>query len=189
MRSWRSGDDYQQQFDELAASGVDVHGEAAFVAAFRPSSVLDAGCGTGRVAIELARRGIEVVGVDPDPSMIATARRLAPELTWIEADVGQLHLDRRFDVVVMAGNVPLFVVPGTEPALVAGCARHLAPGGALVAGFQLGVRYALADYDAACSAAGLELAERWATWDRQPFPGDGSYAVSVHRLPDRAVTS
>jgi 2-polyprenyl-3-methyl-5-hydroxy-6-metoxy-1,4-benzoquinol methylase len=190
MRSWRSGDDYQRQFDELAATGVDVHGEAAFVAALGPASVLDAGCGTGRVAIELARRGIDVVGVDHAPSMIATARRLAPELEWIEADVGQLHLDRCFDVVVMAGNVPLFVVPGTEAALVAGCARHVAPGGALVAGFQLGSRYDLAAYDASCAAAGLELAERWATWDRGPFPGDEEYAVSVHRRrPGSAVTS
>ena len=56
------GDDYQAQFDRLAASGQDVHGEATFVRAYSPASVLDAGCGTGRVAIELARHGIEVVG-------------------------------------------------------------------------------------------------------------------------------
>ena len=70
------GDEYQARFDALAASGVDVHGEVAFVPRSIPSpaSVLDAGCGTGRVAIELARRGIAVVGVDVDASMLATAR-------------------------------------------------------------------------------------------------------------------
>ena len=68
------GAEYQRRFDELAASGVDVHGEATFVAAYGPATVLDAGCGTGRVAIELARRDIEVVGVDTDPSMLAEAR-------------------------------------------------------------------------------------------------------------------
>ena len=52
-------DDYQARFDRLAASGQDVHGEATFVRAYSPSSVLDAGCGTGRVAIELARHGID----------------------------------------------------------------------------------------------------------------------------------
>jgi SAM-dependent methyltransferase len=113
--------------------------------------------------------------------MLATARRLAPHLTWIEADVRDLHLDRRFDVVVMAGNVPLFTPPGTQAELVAGCARHVAPGGALVSGFQLGRGYALDDYDAHCRACGLTLHERYATWDRVPYPGDGSYAVSVHR--------
>ncbi|MGH8973068.1 MAG: class I SAM-dependent methyltransferase [Acidimicrobiia bacterium] len=176
------GEGYQQRFDALAATGADIHGEAGFVMAFSPASVLDAGCGTGRVAIELARRGIEVVGVDPAATMIATARRLAPDLTWVEADMAEVELDRHFDVVVMAGNVPLFTPPGTQPALVAGCARHLVPGGRLVCGFQLDQGYALADYDAHGAAAGLELEQRWATWDRDPFAA-GSYAVSVHRRP------
>ena len=68
------GDDYQRRFDALAARGVDVHGEAAFVMTLAPATVLDAGCGTGRVAIRArARRGVDVVGVDVDPSMLATA--------------------------------------------------------------------------------------------------------------------
>jgi SAM-dependent methyltransferase len=174
------GDEYQARFDALAASGTDVHGEADLVAAFAPGSVLDAGCGTGRVAIELARRGIDVVGADVDGSMLETARRLAPELAWVESDLAALDLGRGFDVVVLAGNVPLFTPPGTHAALVAGCARHVAPGGVQVAGFQLGRGYALDDYDAQCGAAGLTLEARYATWDREPFTG-GDYAVSVHR--------
>ncbi|MBW3651404.1 MAG: class I SAM-dependent methyltransferase, partial [Actinobacteria bacterium] len=151
--SW-DGDSYQQRFDALSAQGVDVHGEADFVFAFAPRSVLDAGCGTGRVALELARRGVEVVGVDNDASMLATARKLGPPprsegrsgpgSTWVEADLTQLALERVFDVVVMAGNVPLFTPPGTQAALVAGCARHVAPDGVLVAGFQLDRGYDLA---------------------------------------------
>jgi SAM-dependent methyltransferase len=174
------GDRYQERFGALAASGVDVHGEANFVMGLAPGSVLDAGCGTGRVAIELARRGVDVVGVDPDPSMISTAQRLAPELAWVRADMTDLQLDRHFDVVLMAGNVPLFTPPGTQAGLVGGCARHVRPGGGLVCGFQLDRGYSLAAYDEDCRAAGLELVERWATWDRAPFDG-GDYAVSVHR--------
>lgn len=108
--------------------------------------MLDAGCGTGRVAIELANRGYEVVGVDASASMLATARRLRPSLEWIAADLADLELGRAFDVVVMAGNVPLYTAPGTIAALVAGCARQLAPGGRLVAGFQLEGGYDLATY-------------------------------------------
>ncbi len=175
------GDHYQQRFDSLAASGVDVHGEADFVAARQPGSVLDAGCGTGRVARELARRGIEVVGVDVDGSMIATARRLSPELTWFAADLTQLDLGRSFDVVVMAGNVPIFAAAGSHPALVAGCARHLADHGELVAGFQLDDRYPLATYDDHCRRVGLECVERWSTWSRDAFTSGSAYAVSVHR--------
>lgn len=146
-------------------------------------SVLDAGCGSGRVAIELARRGYEVVGADVDPSMLAAARQRAPDIEWVPADLVALGLDRAFDAVVMAGNVLLFTPPGTEAAVVAGCARHLRPGGVLISGFQLDRGYALADYDAACRTAGLEVVDRWATWDRDPYPGDGGYAVSVHRQP------
>jgi SAM-dependent methyltransferase len=176
------GDRYQRRFDQLAASGADVHGEATFVSAFEPATVLDAGCGTGRVAIELARRGIEVVGADIDASMLATARRLAPAIEWIESDLCSLDLGRSFDVVVLAGNVPLFTPPGTQGALAAGCARHVRPdGGVLIAGFSLDRGYGVQDWDRDCAAAGLVLAERWATWDRQPWDG-GAYAVSVHRM-------
>jgi SAM-dependent methyltransferase len=158
-----------------------VHGEAAFVMRLSPRTVLDAGCGTGRVAIELARRGVLVVGVDRDESMISAARRRAADLEWVVSELHTLALDRVFDVVVMAGNVPLFTPPGTEGELVAGCARHVAPGGSLVAGFQLGRGYDLAQYDGAAERAGLVPSARYATWDADPFPGDGAYAVSVHR--------
>lgn len=177
MTEW-DGDRYQARFDALAASGADVHGEAAFVRSFEPASVLDAGCGSGRVGIELARHGIEVVGVDVSASMLATARRTAPSIEWVEADLATLDLGRTFDLVVMAGNVLLFTEPGTEAAVVARCARHT--DALLVAGFQLDRAYGLEAYDAHCAAAGLELVERHATWDRAPFDG-GGYAVSVHR--------
>lgn len=180
--SW-DGERYQEQFDTLAASGVDVHGEADFVMTLRPHTVLDAGCGSGRVAVELARRGVDVVGADADPSMIAAARRRGPEITWVVSDLAELDLGRSFDVVVMAGNVPLFTPAGTQPALVAGCRRHVGPGGALIAGFQLDRGYALQAYDHDCRTSGLELVERWATWDREPFTTGGNYAVSVHRDP------
>jgi SAM-dependent methyltransferase len=182
MERW-DGDAYQAQFDRLAASGLDVHGEATFVASLDPAprSVLDAGCGTGRVAIELHRRGFTVVGVDVDRSMLDAARRVAPGIEWIEHDLTSLDIGRTFDAVVMAGNVPLFTPPGTHAELVAGCGRHVASDGALIAGFQLGRGYDLAAYDAHCTAVGLALAERFATWDREPFAAGGDYAVSVHR--------
>ncbi len=184
MTRW-DGDEYQQRFDALAARGVDVHGEAAFVMRRSPRSVLDAGCGTGRVAIELARRGVEVVGVDIDASMLATARAGGPDVEWHERDLSSLDLGRTFDVVVLAGNVLLFTAPGTQPAVVGCCARHVGPQGVLVAGFQLGRGYEIAEYDTDCQAAGLVLAERFSTWAADPHRTGGDYAVSVHRFEDR----
>jgi len=172
---------YDDRWAQMAAEGKAVHGEADLVYGMGPDSVLDAGCGTGRVGAELARRGVEVVGVDIDPAMLAKARERAPAVTWVEADLSGLDLGRTFDVVVLAGNVMVYVAPGTEGRVLAALARHLLPGGALVAGFQLDPgRLDLATYDALAADAGLEVSERWATWERAPYTG-GSYAVSVHR--------
>ena len=131
--------------------------------------------------MSLLDRGVAVVGVDADPSMVATARRLSPELDWRVADLCAFDLGRTFPVVLMAGNVPLFTPPGTQPDLVAGCARHLEPGGILIAGFQLEKGYTADAYDADCAVAGLALVERWSTWSGDELKPGGDYAVSVHR--------
>jgi SAM-dependent methyltransferase len=172
---------YDQRWEELAAAGHGVHGEADLVEGLGPRSVLDAGCGTGRVAVELARRGLDVVGVDLDPSMLEVARAKQPGLAWVQGDLAEVDLGRTFDVVVMAGNVMIFLSAGTEARVVANLARHVAPGGALVAGFSLEPgRLDLPTYDASAAVAGLSLADRWSTWEAAPFSG-GNYAVSVHR--------
>ena len=122
-----SGDTYDATYDRRAAAGENVHGEADFVQTFAPKSVLDAGCGTGRVGRELARRGLDVVGVDIDPEMLDTARRKAPGVDWRLADLASVDLGRTFDAIVMAGNVMIFLEPGTETAVVANMAATSHP--------------------------------------------------------------
>jgi SAM-dependent methyltransferase len=179
---------YDERWEALAASGQDVHGEAALVDALLggpPARVLDAGCGTGRVAIELDRRGYDTVGLDVDPTLLERARAKAPTLTWQEADLASLPADLApgpFAAAVLAGNVMIFVARGSEGAVLANLAPRLAPGGLVVAGFQLSGRLPLAEYDAAATAAGLALRARWSTWDRAPFTDGDGYAVSVHEL-------
>ena len=109
---WRSAVDvgtYDERWARIAAEGGNPYGEADLVVALlgaRPAPRgLAGGCGTGRVAIELARRGIEVEGLDPDPDMIAVAREKAPELSWHHRGLQALDVDEWFDVVVLAGNV------------------------------------------------------------------------------------
>ncbi|MFF9049204.1 class I SAM-dependent methyltransferase [Streptomyces parvulus] len=188
-----TGEQYAARFAELADSGQDVHGEARLCATLVPrgARVLDAGCGTGRVLIELARLGYEGVGVDRDASMLAVARRAAPKLTWLEADLSEFDpaaagIAPGFDLVVAAGNVFPLLAPGTEAGVAAALARTLKPGGLLVAGFGLDREHlpvppglTLSQYDAHCAAAGLTLIDRFATWDAEPYTG-GGYAVSVH---------
>ena len=176
------GDDYDATYRRRAAAGENVHGEADFIEHYSPATVLDAGCGTGRVGIELARRGLDVVGVDVDAGMLAAARHNGPASPWHLADLATVDLGRQFAAIVLAGNVLIFLAAGTEQAVVGNMARHLAPGGVLIAGFQLASGYlTLADYDRLTTAAGLHLAERYATWDRRPWTEADNYAVSVHR--------
>jgi SAM-dependent methyltransferase len=176
------GEEYDGRFARLAAQGHDVHGEADLVASLGLHSVLDAGCGTGRVAMELARRGLDVVGVDLDAEMLAAARAKAPLLRWVEADLAGVDLGCTFGGIVMAGNVMIFLTPGTEGSVVRNLAHHLDDRGLLIAGFSLGKdRLTLEAYDDLALEAGLELNERWATWDRGTFVPGSNYAVSIHR--------
>ncbi|MFG2651349.1 class I SAM-dependent methyltransferase [Streptomyces sp. NPDC048436] len=190
-----SGEDYAARFAALAGSGKDTHGEAGFCATLVPAGarVLDAGCGTGRVMIRLAELGYDCVGVDLDASMLAVARRQAPELPWIQADLAtfepaELHVGAGFDLVVAAGNIFPLLAAGTEAAVVGNLAATLRPGGLMVAGFGLDEAHlpvppaiSLPEYDAYCAAAHLTLVDRFATWDAHPYEG-GGYAVSVHRV-------
>jgi SAM-dependent methyltransferase len=178
-------DSYDRRWEDLAASGVHVHGEADLVAALvgaPPARVLDAGCGTGRVAIELARRGYDTVGVDLDPVLLDRARAKAPELAWQLGDLADLPADAApgpFAAAVLAGNVMIFVARGTEPAVLATVASRVETGGLVIAGFQLTGRLSLAEYDTAAAAAGLEPVDRFATWERAPFVAGGDYVVAV----------
>ena len=185
--TWRRRVDlgeYDERWARMAAAGENPHGEADLVCRYEPASALDAGCGTGRVGIELARRGIEVVGVDLDPDLLERARVKAPELPWHLSDLATLALGRTFDVVVMAGNVLGFVAAPDRAAAVASMAGHVGAGGRLISGCQLRAGWpTIEEYDGWCSAGGLVLEDRFATWDGRPLGPGPDYAVSVHRRP------
>jgi len=174
-----NADQYDAKWKRMAAVGQNPHGEADFVQRYQPSSVLDAGCGTGRVAIELAARGLDTAGSDINAEMLAEARAKAPEIPWTESDLAKLRLDRVFDVVVLAGNVILFVDPGTEAACVAGAARHVGAGGHLIAGFSIDRGVSADDWDGWLVAAGLSTAQRYSTWSGDAFSADSAYLVAV----------
>jgi SAM-dependent methyltransferase len=182
------GEAYEARLEALARNGTYLHGEAdlltSLLGGLAGRRILDAGCGTGRVGIELARRGASVWGVDRDPEMLAVAQSIAPGLSWQVADLADplLRLPPA-DIALLAGNVLLFVTPGTEAPVVGTLAGTLVPGGRLVAGFQLTGQLTLAEYDLWCEQAGLLLEHRWSTWERDVFEDNTDYAVSVHLHP------
>lgn len=192
----RTGQEYDAPYEARAAAGMDVHGEANLIegllhsafnqtAATPPYRVLDAGCGTGRMAIELARRGIDIIGVDLDEVMLSQARAKAPHLDWRLGDLSTILLEGSFDAIVLAGNVMIFLTPGTEAITLANLTQYLKPGGLLVAAFELTKRLwsdlTLSTYNQLTAAVGLHPVARWATWEQAPWTDADQYAVSVHR--------
>jgi 2-polyprenyl-3-methyl-5-hydroxy-6-metoxy-1,4-benzoquinol methylase len=192
---------YDKAWTDMAAAGKDPHGEVAFVERLlarrgmadraKPSAtapglrMLDAGCGTGRVAVELDRRGYLVEGTDVDSDMLGEASSKAPHLAWTKDDLARLALGRTFDVIVLSGNVILFVDPADRPLVAPSLRAHVRVGALVVQGMQLartdGRRVAVDQLDAWMFGAGFSLAERWATWDEDPWSAEADYAVSVHQ--------
>lgn len=185
---------YAERFAAMAAAGEDVHGEARLVERLvgPPARVLDAGCGTGRIAVRLAELGHPVVGVDVDEPMLAQAREAAPHLRWELGDLATLDLGERFDLVLVAGNTIPLLEDGTLANAARSLAEHVVPGGLLVCGFGLDADHLpdgcpvtpLADVEAALADAGLAPVDRLADWTGTPLTGDSGYVVTIDRRPD-----
>jgi 2-polyprenyl-3-methyl-5-hydroxy-6-metoxy-1,4-benzoquinol methylase len=104
----------------------------------RTKKILDIGCGTGRHAIELARRGYQVTGIDLSESQLARARekalRAGVEVEFLSQDARALRLDHRYDLVMMIceGAFPLMETDEMNFAILENAARSLTEGGKLI---------------------------------------------------------
>ena len=162
-------------------------GEPELIASVLPpgASVLELGCGTGRIADALAALGHPTTGVDQSAAMLAHVGRATP----VQADIEDLDLGRRFNAVVLASHLVNTADPAQRRAFLATCARHVDPRGVVVVerhdpawaaqvddgplGERDGVRFALegvmrnGDRLSATSVYVIDGRELWHRWTAQ----------------------
>jgi len=178
---------YGEHFAQSLAAGIDIEGEARLADALVPrgARILDIGSGMGRVAAALRARGHDVVATEPDAALREQSRATFPNLEVLPHQA--LDLDPavvgRFDLVVVVGNVMIYLGEDTERAVLGRIGDLLAPTGRALLGFHLtaakaGSRtYPAAELVADAEAAGLQVDHRFGSYELHA-PND-DYAVWV----------
>jgi SAM-dependent methyltransferase len=98
--------------------------------------VLELACGTGRLTVPIAQRGVEIVGIDSSPTMLEIARAKAAKsgapATFVQADMRAFDLPQRFYLIFIAGNSLQHLLSADDLTQTLACTRrHLASGGRL----------------------------------------------------------
>jgi SAM-dependent methyltransferase len=130
---------YAQTYDASVSDWpgeIDFYREMAEMAKSTDGGVLEVACGTGRVAIRLARTGAKVVGIDLSPRMLEVAKGNSAQISnirWIEGDMRSFQLTERFILALIPGHAFQNLNTPDDQAACLGCVRsHLRPGGILV---------------------------------------------------------
>ncbi|WP_426310678.1 class I SAM-dependent methyltransferase [Cellulosimicrobium sp. E-16] len=121
-------------YDPLDPDRSDLDVYTAIVDELGARRVLDVGCGTGTFACLLARRGIDVVGVDPAGASLDVARTKpgADRVRWLHGDATSLP-PLRVDLATMTANVAqVFLTDDAWATTLQGIGSALVPGGHLV---------------------------------------------------------
>lgn len=188
---------YGRKFAELAATGADITGEARLADTLAPrgATILDAGCGMGRIGAALAGNGHNVLGVDLDAELLAQAKETYPELPTLHCRLDALTPDllnaaghaTTYDLIVMVGNVMILLAEDSERDVLRRMTSLLTGEGRLIVGFHTDATpphsrtYDPDVFLRDAQSVGLELEHRFASYDLRPFTGDGNYVVNVLR--------
>ena len=130
---------YAETYDESVPdwpNEIDFYLEMAADAKQAGGSVLELACGTGRVAIRLARSGANVVGLDLSPYMLEVAQRKSVDLDnirWVEGNIRSFQLDECFHLAIITGHAFQHLnTPEDQVACLECIKRRLMPRGQLV---------------------------------------------------------
>jgi SAM-dependent methyltransferase len=155
--------------------------------AAQAEAILDVGAGTGRIAIPLAERGVNVACVEPSPAMrrefgrkLANRPDLAGRIRLIAADARSFDAGRTFRAAFLSGTFDHFLDDGERRASLVNIARHLTPGGILVFDVFLGLMGDSPLSPAGTAQAGDEEIHRFV--GGTVVPGQGKETVLVFEV-------
>lgn len=186
-------DDYAAAFPSPYLTAMEKHAVAAFAETVLHSHidglVVDAGCGLGQVTADLARQGLNIIGVDPSAGMLAFARRTYPTLSFSLGDSTLKGVDPDVSIAAIIARFSLIHSdPAMVPRILRAWAGRLAAGGTVLVACQISEDSEVAEFDhrvapawrwhpdrlsAELSAAGFD--EVWRIVSR---------ADTDHRFPD-----
>lgn len=102
-------------YDTFNAYGDDTEFFCALAEKLSAATIIDLGCGTGLLTCELAKRGHQMIGIDPAPKMLSVARSkpYANQVTWREGSFEKMQ-DLKADMVLMTSHVAQFFLDDKE---------------------------------------------------------------------------
>jgi SAM-dependent methyltransferase len=123
-------------YDDIYGGVFDTDGAVDFLADLAPGGrILEFGVGTGRIAIPLSQRSLDVWGVDGSPAMLGqlSAKDGGQKVKTLCGDFATVRAEGEFDIVLLLVNT-IYAMPNQDAqvACFANAARHLAPGGRFV---------------------------------------------------------
>lgn len=143
MKQWYEAlfDNYAETYDQESFTQGTI-GEVDFIEQEinfdKSKRILDIGCGTGRHAIELAKRGYHVVGVDLSESQLNRAKEKAKaagvHVDFIQKDARELDFENEFELVIMIceGAFSLMETDEMNFAILQGATKALKPNGKFI---------------------------------------------------------
>ena len=115
---------------------IGFYRELAAEAHANGQAVLEVACGTGRVAIQLAREGFHIVGLDLSSAMLDVAREKSAgmsNLRWVQGDMRSFDLGEGFGLAIIPGHSFQNILTAADQFMcLESIRRHLVPGGVLV---------------------------------------------------------